>query len=268
MVRRAEATGESIALDDVRVVASGATWSTRYHRPDPWLLTTPSMSKLLDGPLAAAISLVEPAGSGSNIATKTKKLALALAAGMRMDSHAIPEKTGIGVAALAEGIRAHLAEAGAGSGQVLLISQPSLQLMQEHLGAGHQIVALIGLWERVGWSHRFRRIGGHYVSVAAVDAAAGTVAYVDPYEPDAFRSIPHERQTTESPLESEGILLSPRPERWRLGADNWPFVNMNDPPDDPLRVDMALAASLEGVRIPQAILQIEAAILFPLPGTK
>jgi len=88
--------------------------------------------------------------------------------------------TGTNVHNLAAGIQQHINNQGLG-GQytVTPITKPTFEWVEKEVRRSEDVILLLGFWQDVGGV--FKRVGGHYVTVAGVDSENLKIAFSDPY---------------------------------------------------------------------------------------
>ena len=90
---------------------------------------------------------------------------------------------GTQVYGLAEGINAYIDHQGlAGDYTVEPVAMPEFGWVEDEVRRSEDVILLLGFWQDLGG---WRRVGGHYVTVAGIDSENGWIAFSDPWRDSA-----------------------------------------------------------------------------------
>lgn len=88
------------------------------------------------------------------------------------------------------------------------VERPTLQQLAAPIAEGQPVILLLGLWQHhrlVDW----QRLGGHYVSLSAVDVTVGRLAIADPFRDGAALASVPAAHNDPARVDHDPYLLSP-----------------------------------------------------------
>jgi hypothetical protein len=95
---------------------------------------------------------------------------------------------------LVDGLRAYISTVGLGADYTVTeMPMPEFDWVEDEVRRSEDVILLLGFWQDVGG---WRRVGGHYVTVAGIDSYYREIAFSDPYRDwaeagNAGRVLPH-----------------------------------------------------------------------------